>query len=127
MKKNNFIGVILAIIVIATTSSVIKSQDDAQYLFDLKKTKLSGFGNTNHEFSMIDGAFGVSSGGSGAFLFNYNTFVGIYNRNVITNHYREDIYSSTYDPSVDPISYGLSMVVCGWDTFTILTNWYTGV
>jgi hypothetical protein len=101
MKRITLQSIIIAV-AIASITSTVWAQEDAQYLFDAKKVKLSGFGNTNHEFSMIDGSFGVSSGGSGAFLFNYSTFIGIYSRNVLTNHYREDIYSSLYDPDVNP-------------------------
>ena len=92
----------LAVIFILSAGSKAYSQDEPQYLLDMKKVKVSGFGNTNHGFSMIDGNFAYSSGGSGAFLFDYKYFVGIYSQALETNHLREDIYSSTYDPSVDP-------------------------
>lgn len=102
MKREFFISSALIIAMTIVSSTQLVAQEDAQYLFDLKKVKLSGFGNTNHEFSMVDGAFGVSSGGSGAFLFNYNTFIGIYSRSMMTNHYREDIFAPTFDPNVNP-------------------------
>jgi len=83
-------------------SQKLQAQDDVQYLFDMNNVKLTGFGNTNHEFSMIDGAFGVSTGGSGAFLFNYSFHIGLYSLSVLTNHYREDIYPADYNPAVNP-------------------------
>lgn len=78
------------------------SQDETQYLLNLKKVKVSGFGNTNHNFSQVDGNLAYSSGGSGAFLFDYKYFVGIYSHSLETTHSREDIYSSTFDPSLNP-------------------------
>ncbi|HOP02839.1 MAG TPA: hypothetical protein PL017_05075 [Tenuifilaceae bacterium] len=88
--------------IVLTSAMSVYSQDDAQYLLDLNRVKVSGFGNTNYVFSQVDGDFSYSSGGSGAFLFNYKYFVGIYGQNLETTHSRDDIYSSTFDPNVNP-------------------------
>ena len=102
--KTKIAGIACAYILtlVLTSTTNVYSQDDAQYLLDLKKVKVSGFGNTNHVFSQIDGDFAYSSGGSGAFLFDYKYFVGIYSHTLETTHSREDIYSPTFDPSVNP-------------------------
>ncbi len=94
-----------AIAIIAALSNPLFAQDDSepQYLFDLKTVKLSGFGSTISEISSIDGAFGYSTGGGGAVLFNYNSFLGFYGTNLESNHLREDIYPIGHDPSASPM------------------------
>lgn len=93
---------VFVFIFILSASTKVYSQNDAQYLLDLKKVKVSGFGNTNHVLSLVDGDLAYSSGGSGAFLFDYKFFVGIYTQNLKTTHSREDIYSPAFNPNVNP-------------------------
>jgi len=79
-----------------------QENDEPQYLFDLKTVKLSGFGSTITELSSLDGGFGVSSGGGGAILFNYNSYIGFYGTSLESNHYREDIYPIDHNPISNP-------------------------
>jgi hypothetical protein len=70
-----------------------QSKPEPEYLIDFKKVKVSGFGNNFLDLSMVDGHIAYSSGGGGAFLFNYKTFIGAYSHDLATNHSREDIYN----------------------------------
>ncbi len=78
---------------IAATLTV-KSQDEAtpQYLFDqLSDVRISGFGGTMTEFSLVEGEFAVSQGGGGAVIFNQKFFIGGYGMGLATMHRRNDL------------------------------------
>ncbi len=75
-----------------------------EYLFDSKKVKVSGFGNTFGELSFIDGSVAYSSGGGGAFLFNYKTYLGIYSHDLVTSHSFSDIYPEGHNPITSPLA-----------------------
>jgi len=83
----------------------VAAQDNSepQYLFDIKNIKLSGFGGAITDYSMIGGDFAISSGGGGAFLFNYNYFLGFYGLNVVTDIPRENIFSKYHNPVTNPL------------------------
>lgn len=93
------IAIITTAICSAAIASFAQDEIEPQYLFDMKSVKISGFGNTNTEFSSIDGDFGVMTGASGAFLFNYKYFLGFYGMDLATDHYRESIYPDSHTPS----------------------------
>ncbi len=91
-----FITTLLSLIVLGPLAA--QEETEPQYLFNLKNVKLSGFGGTITEFSSTDGAFAVSSGAGGAFLFDYAFYVGFYSLSLTTNHMRPAIYPSDHDP-----------------------------
>lgn len=103
MNSTKFL--ISAIIAILTFTNPLSAQekDEPQYLFDLKTVKLSGFGSIITELSSIDGNLGVSRGGGGALLFNYNYFWGFYSTSLESNHLREDIYPTDHNPTSNPL------------------------
>jgi hypothetical protein len=103
MKSIHSLAVLM---VLLTASTALFSQEKPQteYLLDMKKVKISGFGNTFSELSMVDGNAAYSSGGGGAFLFNYKYFFGIYSHDLVSGHRREDIYPATHNPSINPMA-----------------------
>lgn len=96
--------VILMGIVIYSTALYSQDKPQPEYLLDMNKVKVSGFGNTFSELSIIDGRLAYSSGGGGAFLFNYKFFLGIYSHDLLTSHSREDIYPLAHNPSTNPLA-----------------------
>ncbi len=93
----------ISIVIILITTNLVFSQDEPEYLFNLKEVKYSGFGNTITEFSGINGSFGVSQGGAGALLINYTYFIGFYGTNIVTSHPIEDIYPDNHNPLTNPL------------------------
>lgn len=76
--------------------------NEPRYLLDLNKTKITGFGNTHGELTLIDGKPAYNSGISGAFLFDYKYFFGIYSLSLQSRHLRGDIYPNDHDPISNP-------------------------
>ncbi|HNS30704.1 MAG TPA: hypothetical protein PKL52_09270 [Tenuifilaceae bacterium] len=76
---------------------------EPEYLFDMKKVKLTVFGNTSDEFSFVDGVNAYSIGSSGAFLFNYQYFIGMYNLDVQSDIMRDNIYPNGHHPVTNPL------------------------
>ncbi|MFO8023275.1 MAG: hypothetical protein R6U65_12460, partial [Perlabentimonas sp.] len=109
MQKQFLVSFILAAAILGSLSvSTAKGQsrsnnDEPKYLIDLSETKLTGFGNTNNVFSLVNGELAYASGASGAFLFNYRFYVGIYSLNLNSKHKMEDIYPSEHHPDENPL------------------------
>ena len=72
--------------------------EEARYLINLSETKLSGFGNTHSEATLVGNRIAYVSGASGAFLFNYTFYAGIYSLGLESRHLFEDIYPATHHP-----------------------------
>jgi hypothetical protein len=107
MRK--FLSTTIVLIGLLLTVNVTFAQnndanDEPKYLIDLSKTKLTGFGNTHSEASIIDGQLAYSSGAAGAFLFNYSFYAGIYSLSLQSKHFVENIYPSTHNPLSNPLS-----------------------
>jgi hypothetical protein len=77
-------------------------KNSAKYLLDIDRVKLTGFGNTNSQLSLIDSKLAHFSGLSGAFLLNYQYYIGAYSYSLNTVHKWNDIYPSNYHPVDNP-------------------------
>jgi hypothetical protein len=86
------------------SNSYSQDQSEPKYLIDLSETKLTGFGNTHAEASIVDGNLAYTSGIAGAFLFNYQFYAGIYSINLESRHMREGIYPADHDPVSNPLA-----------------------
>ncbi|MFP4556799.1 MAG: hypothetical protein ACLFNU_08005 [Bacteroidales bacterium] len=97
-------AVLLIFLSIGTVTGQDRSSDDEpKYLIDLTETKLTGFGNTHNDFSFVNGELAYVSGASGAFLFNYRFYIGIYSLSLNSKHMMEDIYPSDHHPDDNPL------------------------
>ncbi len=103
MKKLNLNLILLLCFIFSIQIVNAQQTVEPEYLIDLKKVKLSGFGNTHSEFSVMDGEYAYSSGSGGAFLFDYKYFLGIYNQDIQSKHLREDIYPTEHNPDTNPM------------------------
>ncbi len=109
MQKQFLVSFILAAAILGSLSvSTAKGQsrsnnDEPKYLIDLSETKLTGFGNTNNVFSLVNGELAYASGASGAFLFNYRFYIGIYSLTLNSKHMMEDVYPSDHHPDENPL------------------------
>lgn len=106
MKKLLIVSFYLILLLasgIAYTQTNSKS-DDPKYLVDLTEVKLTGFGNTHAEVSMVDGSPAYTSGVAGAFLFNYKFYAGIYSINLESRHMVDGVYPDEHDPINNPLS-----------------------
>jgi hypothetical protein len=94
----------LAILLFSYGNSYSQDSSEPKYLINLSETKLTGFGNTHAEVSIVDGNLAYTSGVAGAFLFNYQFYAGIYSINMESRHMREGIYPDNHDPISNPLS-----------------------
>ena len=102
-KQSLFITVIFLCSISLTLFSQEKSGgSDARYLVDLTDAKISGFGATHQEITFINGEVAYNSGISGAFLFDYKFYAGIYSLSLNSKHLWEDIYPSNHS-STNPL------------------------
>lgn len=98
-------------------SASLSAQEDKEMevLIDkinLDNISISGFGDYNLEFSSLNGDFCLSTGGSGAILFNQKFYFGAYGIGLATSHYRYDLttdYYGFYNPRIQ-FSHGGFMV-----------------
>jgi hypothetical protein len=106
MRKFVLIFIFLSGIVPIVNNLYSQNSDpksEPKYLIDLTKTKLTGFGNTHSELSFINSELAYSSGASGAFLFNYKFYAGIYSLSLQSNHLVESIYPANHNPITNPL------------------------
>jgi len=104
MKTRNLIA--LSIIAIATFYNA-NAQEHAEheYLIDLKTSKVTGFGNTHSDYSMINGKLVRTSGLAGAVMFNYQYYVGIYSLDLNTTLPWNDVYHiSSETNTLEPLN-----------------------
>lgn len=102
--KAKFSSVILMGFILYSAALYSQEKPHTEYLLDMNKVKVSGFGSTISELSMVDGKFAYASGGGGAFLFNYKYFLGIFSHDLATSHSREDIFPSAHNPLTNPLA-----------------------
>jgi hypothetical protein len=97
--------ILLALSALLMASNVSNAQNgQSKYLLDGNKVKLSGFGGFGYEFSFLNGEPSFSSGGGGAFLFNYKVFAGFYGMNLISRHSFPNIYPPAHSPNSKPMN-----------------------
>ncbi|MDD2197896.1 MAG: hypothetical protein PHE03_10165 [Bacteroidales bacterium] len=91
------------ILVLFTFNNYAQSKnDEPRYLINLSQVNLTGFGSIHNSLSFIDGNAAHTSGLSGAFMFNYKYYVGLYSHSTRIFNQWDDIYPSDYHPIDNP-------------------------
>lgn len=87
---------IFTLIIMTFAFTITFAQEETQYLFDLKDLKISGFGGFMMEYSIIDGNFGLLTGGGGAIILNQTFYLGGFGCGLTTDHKWPDIYQDQH-------------------------------